>query len=61
MGNKKFINVSDVAEYLDVSIPMAYKIIRHLNEELSEQGYITIAGKVSRAYFEQKVYAKTSA
>jgi hypothetical protein len=38
---------------------MAYKIIRQLNDELAKQGYITIAGKVSKAFFEQKVYGAT--
>ena len=56
MNNKGFLNVNDVAEYMDVSIPMAYKIIRKLNGELSESGYITVAGKVSRKYFEEKTY-----
>ena len=56
MDVKRFLNVNDVSEYMDISVPMAYKIIRALNEELRAQGYITIAGKVSRAYFEKKVY-----
>lgn len=56
MDVKRFLNVNDVSEYMDISVPMAYKIIRALNEELRAQGYITIAGKVSRAYFERKVY-----
>lgn len=57
MENKQFLNVNDVADYMDVSVPMAYKIIRRLNNELSSQGYIIVAGKISRAYFEQKIYA----
>ena len=56
MENKRFINANDVASFMGISVPMAYKIIRRLNEELSAQGFITIAGKVSRSYFEQKVY-----
>ena len=52
MENKRFLNVDDVAEYMCVSIPMAYKIIRRLNDELSNQGFITVSGRVSRAYFE---------
>jgi len=35
---------------------MAYKIIRRLNDELKSNGYITISGKVNRAYFEQKTF-----
>lgn len=61
MENKRFLNVSDVAEYLDVSVPMAYKIIHRMNEELSSQGYLTIAGKVNRVYFEEKIYGKSIA
>lgn len=56
MSNKNFLNAKDVALYLNVSTPKAYKIIRSLNSELSKKGYLTIAGKVSRAYFEEKVY-----
>lgn len=56
MENKRFLNASDVASFMGISVPMAYKIIRCLNDELSAQGFITVAGKVSRCYFEQKVY-----
>lgn len=52
---KNFLNAADVSEYMDISIPMAYKIIRKLNDELKAQGYITVAGKINRLYFEQKV------
>lgn len=56
MENKRFLNANDVASFMGISVPMAYKIIRRLNDELSAQGFITVAGKVSRCYFEQKVY-----
>jgi hypothetical protein len=52
---KNFLNAADVSEYMDISIPMAYKIIRKLNDELKAQGFITVAGKINRLYFEQKV------
>lgn len=62
MENKKqFLNVNDVAAYMGVSLPMAYKIIHHLNDELASQGYITVAGRVSRVYFEEKTYGGMSA
>lgn len=51
---KNYLSASDVADIMDISIPMAYKIIRKLNDELNKKGYITISGKVSRVYFEQK-------
>ena len=61
MEDKRFLNVNDVAAYMGISIPMAYKIIRRMNDELAAQGYITIAGRVSRRYFEQKTYGGLSA
>ena len=51
---KQFITAREVAEPLGVSDGKAYAVIRELNGQLKAQGYITIAGKVSRAYFEEK-------
>ncbi|NLD48168.1 MAG: LysR family transcriptional regulator [Clostridiaceae bacterium] len=59
-SDKKFLNAADVSEYMSISIPMAYKIIRKLNDELNAQGYLTVSGKISRQYFEQKVYGFVS-
>ncbi len=61
ISDKKFLNASDVSEYMDISIPMAYKIIRRLNNELNANGYLTVSGKISRQYFEQKVYGLANA
>lgn len=52
----KFLCASDVADILQVSQTTAYRIIKKLNDELQQQGKITTAGKVSRRYFEEKVY-----
>lgn len=41
----KFYKAADVAEILGVSQTTAYRIIRSLNQELKEQGKITIAGR----------------
>lgn len=53
---KRFLSAKDISLYMGVSLSMAYRIIRQLNEELSECGYITVAGRVSRSYFEEKTY-----
>lgn len=53
---KRFLSAKDISLYMGVSLSMAYRIIRQLNEELSESGYITVAGRVSRSYFEEKTY-----
>lgn len=57
---KRFLNASDVSEYMGISKPMAYKIIRKLNDELVSQGYIIVSGKISRKYFEQKIYGAST-
>lgn len=56
MESKRFLDVKDVAEYMSISTSKAYKVIRSLNDELKANGYIVIAGKISRVYFEEKIY-----
>lgn len=56
MEEKKFIRVEEVAKEMDVSISYAYKIIRQLNQELDAKGYITVAGRVNRQYFNERTY-----
>lgn len=57
MNEKNFLTANDVAAFMGISVPTAYKVIRRLNDELKKQGYITISGKISKIYFEQKVYS----
>lgn len=52
----KFLRVEEVAEELGVSKPYAYKLIRQLNDELKQQGFLTIAGRVNRQYFNERFY-----
>lgn len=56
MEEKRFLTAQDVAKFMGISVPMAYKIIRRLNDELVASGYITVSGRISRCYFEKKVY-----
>ena len=56
MEEKKFIRVEEVAKELDVSESYAYKIMRRLNKELEAKGYITVAGRVNRQYFNERLY-----
>lgn len=51
-----FITASEVADLLGVSSVTAYRIIKSMNEDLANKGYLTIRGKVSRAYFMEKIY-----
>lgn len=56
MNKKTFLNAEEVAQSLGVSKPHAYKVVRQLNEELERKGFITISGKVSAKYFEERFY-----
>lgn len=56
MTNNTFIRADEVAEELGVSKPYAYKLIKKLNDELKEQGFITIAGRINRQYFNERLY-----
>lgn len=53
---RQFIGAKEIAEILGVSESKAYSVIRDLNKELKEMGYITITGKVSRVFFQERVY-----
>ena len=52
----KLMRASEVAKELDVSLSYAYKLIKQLNEELRQKGYITISGKVNSRYLHERVY-----
>ncbi len=54
--NNQMLRVTDVAKELDVSESYAYKVIRQLNKELKEKGFITIAGRINRQYFNERIY-----
>ena len=53
---RQFIGAKEVAEIMGVYETKAYQIIRQLNADLAAQGYITISGKVSRVFFEERCY-----
>jgi Mn-dependent DtxR family transcriptional regulator len=53
--SNSFMRVDDVAAELGVSKSYAYKIMRKLNTELKNMGYLIVAGRVSKKYFMEKV------
>ena len=50
------MTAEDVAKELGVSKGHAYKLIRELNEELQSKGYLVVARKVPKAFWETKFY-----
>ena len=45
-----FLTASEAAKLLHISTSHAYKVIHRLNQELKAQGFLTIAGRISREY-----------
>ena len=56
MQTKLCLTAKEVAACMPVSVLMAYKIIKQLNDEQKENGFITISGKVNKQYLESKIY-----
>lgn len=56
MVSKLFISAKEVARELEVSDSFAYRLVRKLNDELEKQGFVVVKGKISRKYFEERVY-----
>ena len=56
MKNSLFMTAEDIVAVTGMSEAYAYKLIRKLNEELESKGYITLKGRVSRDYFEERLY-----
>ena len=55
MKEKTFMTVDEVAEELSVSKSYAYKVIRDLNAEMKQLGYLTVHGRVNTNYFYKKL------
>lgn len=44
----------EVTELLGVSRARAYRIIKEINQEMADKGYLTISGKVNKVYLVEK-------
>ena len=59
MANQ-FMRADEVTKELGISRSYAYKLIRQLNQELKERGFLTIAGRINRDYLKERLYASES-
>ena len=55
MADTTFMRVEEVAEELGVSKSYAYKVVQKLNAELKAQGFLTIAGRINKKNFLERV------
>ena len=51
-----FYTADDISAILTVSKPTAYRIIKRLNDELTNKGFIVVSGRVPKKYFNEKFY-----
>ena len=51
-----FYTADDISAILTVSKPTAYPIIKRLNDELTNKGFIVVSGRVPKKYFNEKFY-----
>ena len=51
-----FYTADDISVILTVSKPTAYRIIKRLNDELTNKGFIVVSGRVPKKYFDEKFY-----
>ena len=57
MANYRYMmSVEEVAKELECSKSHAYKIVKRMNKELAAEGYITMAGRIPKAYWAKKFY-----
>lgn len=56
MEETMYYTAADVRKMLGVSRGKAYQLIKELNEELEQRGYIVLAGKIPKKLFAEKVY-----
>lgn len=56
MEKRLFVTAEEVANDFEISRAKAYNMIRQMNEELEQQGYLTVAGRVSRKYYLERIY-----
>lgn len=54
MSNKQFLKAEDLMEITGRGPSYCYKLIRQLNDELSDKGYLVIRGQVQTTYFMER-------
>lgn len=51
-----YYTATDVAKLLGISRGHAYKIVKSLNDELSNKGFITVAGRIPKKFLSEHYY-----
>lgn len=57
MSEKRYYTALEVGKMIGVGRTSAYSIVKKLNKELSDKGYLVVDGKISKDYFESKYFS----
>lgn len=52
---KLFLTSNEVADLLNISQQQAYKIIRDMNKQLAEHGFLILRGRINKKYFMEQI------
>lgn len=53
---KQFYTAQDLSELLSVSESKSYSLIRTMNDELQQQGFLVVKGRIPVAYVEKRFF-----
>ncbi len=56
MNKNLYFTADEISVMLGISRGHAYKIVKKLNNELAEKGFIVISGKIPKKYFAEHYY-----
>lgn len=54
--SKQFYKAKDLAELLQISESKSYELIRQMNKELADKGYLVCRGRVPAAYVRERFF-----
>lgn len=57
-SQKRFLSATEVVEITGLSKSASYLLIKQLNNELEEKGYLTVRGRVINTYFFERFFGK---
>ena len=56
MEKSMFVTPETIEKDFGISRTKAYEIIRDLNQELKEKGFLTVPGRVSKKFYHERIY-----
>lgn len=59
--SKQVYGAREIGELLDVSESKAYSLIRTMNSELQQKGFLTLRGRVPAAYVQERFFGVKAA